>query len=76
VGSDSTKKSCTAALKFRFKQVEGKDFKFPKLSKQPKPVRPHRYFNEAELARIFEVAKERPDMDVLCHVLYDMGARI
>ena len=75
-GADSTKQLCIAALKFRFKQTEGLDFKFPKLSKQPKLVRPHRYFNEVQLAQIFKLAEERLDIDVLVHILYDMGARI
>jgi hypothetical protein len=39
-------------------------------------VRPHRYFNEVELAQIFKLAEERLDIDVLVHILYDMGARI
>jgi len=63
-------------LRFRFKQLEGKEFKYPKLVKNPKPERPHRYFNNDELAYIFKLAEERLDIDVLVHVLYDMGARI
>lgn len=56
--------------------MEGKEFKYPKLVKNPKAERPHRYFNAAELARIFKLVEEDLSLDVLCHVLYDMGARV
>lgn len=75
--SDNSKKACFAALKYKLVTCEGrKDISFPKLKGKSRQKNPHRYFDQVQLAHIFEIAKSDTSIEVLVHLLYDMAARM
>lgn len=65
-----------AALKFRFKQCEKKNFSFKRLAQASEGKRPHKAFSAEELQRIYERSADNLEMSVALHLLYDLGGRL
>jgi hypothetical protein len=65
-----------AALKFRFKQCEKKDFTFRRLATDSKEKRPHKAITEKELHDIYARSANNLEMSIALHLLYDLGGRL